>query len=52
MNESIDRFAEQLEGWAQRANVELVDPSDNGEPKPEAFAAFLDQASGRLALAR
>lgn len=55
---ALDRFAERLEAWAQRAGVALPGPgaalSGHGAssaPDPEAFAAFLDQASGRLALA-
>lgn len=49
---ALDRFAEQLEVWAQRAGVQLTDAGrGHGEPDPDAFAAFLDQASGRLALA-
>ena len=49
---ALDRFAERLEAWAQRAGVGLSGSAASGEPDPEAFAAFLDQASGRLALAR
>jgi tetratricopeptide (TPR) repeat protein len=50
-DEALDRFAERLEAWAQRAGVGLSGSATSGEPDPEAFAAFLDQASGRLALA-
>ena len=50
-DEALDRFAERLEAWAERAGVVLSHQAANNEPDPEAFAAFLDQASGRLALA-
>ncbi len=50
-DEALDRFAERLEGWAQRAGVALSDEGNSAEPDPEVFAAFLDRASGRLALA-
>ena len=50
-DEALDRFAERLEAWAQRAGVVLSGHAASGDPDPEAFAAFLDQASGRLALA-
>lgn len=50
-DEALDRFAERLEAWAQRAGVKLSGSATSSEPDPEAFAAFLDQASGRLALA-
>jgi len=50
-DEALDRFAERLEVWAQRAGVKLSGSATSSEPDPEAFAAFLDQASGRLALA-
>jgi hypothetical protein len=48
---ALDRFAERLEAWAQRVGVALARQGASGEPDPETFAAFLDQASGRLALA-
>ncbi len=50
-DEALDRYAERLESWAQRAGVVLSGHAVSGDPDPEAFAAFLDQASGRLALA-
>lgn len=50
-DEALDRFSERLEAWAQRAGVVLSGYAASGDPDPEAFAAFLDQASGRLALA-
>lgn len=48
---ALDRFAEQLEAWARRAGLDLAGTTSSGAADPEAFAAFLDQASGRLALA-
>ena len=50
-DEALDRFSERLEAWAQRAGVVLSGHAASGDPDPEAFAAFLDQASGWLALA-
>jgi len=51
----LDRFAAWLEQLAQRFAVtlphQLAADVVQAEPDPEAFAAFLDQASGRLALA-
>ena len=48
----LDAFSGNLERWAQRAGVELTStPAAAGEADPEAFAAFLVAASGRLALA-
>lgn len=48
----LDAFSGNLARWAQRAGVELTSPpAAVDEPDPEAFAAFLDAASGRLALA-
>ena len=50
-DEVLDHFAERLEAWAERAGVVLSHQSASSEPDPEAFTAFLDRASGRLALA-
>ena len=48
---SLDRFAERLEALAQRFGVLLPQgPVLEGVADPEAFAAFLDAAGGRLAL--
>lgn len=48
---ALDRFAEQLEAWALRAGVDLCGVQAGMTADVDAFAAFLDQASGRLALA-
>ena len=50
-DQALDRFAERLEAWAQRAGVTLSPAGVSGVPDPDGFAAFLDEASGRLALA-
>ena len=47
----LDRFATRLEELAQRFGVVLPAGAANGSGDPAGFAAFLDQASGRLALA-
>jgi hypothetical protein len=51
----LDRFAAQLEDLAQRFGVVLPQPLNALGPEspadPDSFAAFLDHASGRLALA-
>jgi len=48
----LDRLAEQLEALARRAGVDLAGCVRSTQaPDPDAFASFLDQASGRLALA-
>jgi hypothetical protein len=48
---ALDRFAEKIQTWAQRAGVDLSNASASGEADPEGFSRYLDQASGRLALA-
>ena len=50
-DEALDRFAERLEAWAERAGVVPNQQGTSSKPDPEVFAEFLDQASGRLALA-
>ena len=50
-DEALDRFAERLEAWVQRAGIRLSGAAPSCKPDPKAFASFLDQASGRLALA-
>lgn len=47
----LERFAQRLEELAQRFQVVLPSRQAGAEADPEAFAAFLDQAGGRLALA-
>lgn len=51
----LDRFSARLQEVAQRFGVPLpqgpADAASPAETDPETFAAFLDQASGRLALA-
>lgn len=47
----LERFAQRLDALAQRFQVVLPLPPAGAEANPEAFAAFLDQAGGRLALA-
>lgn len=50
-DEALDLFSERLVAWASQAGIALPQRMAGGEADPEAFAAFLDQASGRLALA-
>ena len=51
-DELLDAFSCNLGRWALRAEVKLDRaPKTAGEPDAEAFAAFLNAASGRLALA-
>jgi tetratricopeptide (TPR) repeat protein len=47
---ALDRFSERLEAWASQTGVTLPQRMAGGEADPDGFAAFLDQASGRLAL--
>lgn len=47
----LERFAQRLEELAQRFQVVLPPRQAGADADPEAFAAFLNQAEGRLALA-
>ncbi len=47
----LERFAQRLDELAQRFQVVLPPRQAGADSDPEAFAAFLNQAEGRLALA-